>query len=235
MKQVTPGRLFLRAGFVAIIATSCFASVGFAGPNGQFGRERKWLPAWSRMFAACFEKHGKRLAQTQPSDKANYCFDSSVRPVDYWLSIFIPLAYKESGFNPSARGRNGRQVPQGLYQMDRGDMRRHRCEGTNPNDPRMAICCAIKIADNQAKRGRRAISSGRSGIMADFWQPMRNGGGGNGRGGRINNTPNHDMIKSQAKLLCMSKPSERTDEIAMTRHQGRGRSSSPPARPRARR
>ena len=183
------------------------SSRGARNPGGRTGTSRQWRPEWTRMFNTCFQRHGQNLARKQPTDRTQFCAQTNVPPAKFWLSIFIPLAEKESGFNEKARGQNGRQVPLGLYQMDVGDMRRHKCVGSDPTDANMAICCAVKIADNLSKR-HNAISNGKKGILASFWQPVRSGMGGNGRTGRqarrINNTANLNYIKTKSKQLCTS-------------------------------
>lgn len=182
-----------------------------ADPAGMFGHGRGWRREWTAAFKACFPRYGRTLAKTRPADSGEFCSAKRIYASDFWLSIFVPLAGKESRFNPSVRGRNGHRVPGGLFQMDSIDMARHNCEGRNPYEPNQAICCAIKIADNQAKRSmnweRRPASvrnqiADSSGIMGGFWQPLRSGWGGNGRGGRVYNTVNLNSIKSTSRAIC---------------------------------
>lgn len=172
-------------------------------PNGVTGSGGKWLNAWTNYFNECFEKSGTHLAQASPPDKGEYC-GSAGKPVDYWRAIFIPLAEKESNFDPNARGKNGGKVPIGLYQMDSQDMKSHKCEGSDPANPQQSICCAIKIADNQAQKYQKISQPGSNqGIMSGFWQPMKDGIGGDGAGHTtVNNTENHNYIKKASKEVC---------------------------------
>ena len=177
-------------------------------PGGIFGSYRKWKQEWTQEFKKCFDQHGQTLASRLPQDAEEYCSQNVVESQrwKFYLSIFMPLAEKESGFNEKAKGQNGGRVPQGLYQMDEQDMRSHKCEGQDPLDAKQNICCAIKIADNQAKKaqGNPRIANSNKGIMDAFWQPMREGMGGDGRGNNasVNNSKNHGDIKTKAKELC---------------------------------
>jgi hypothetical protein len=179
-------------------------------PGGLFGSAKGWKEEWTKEFKQCFEKHGQTLAGKVPQDAEEYC-GQNMGESDRWkfyLSIFIPLAEKESAFNEKAKGKNGARVPQGLFQMDEQDMRSHQCEGQQPLEAKDNICCAIKIADNMAKKqqGAPRIAAGNKGIMDAFWQPMREGMGGDGRGNSasVNNSKNHGDIKEKAKALCAS-------------------------------
>jgi hypothetical protein len=173
-----------------------------ASPNGSTGNLSKWKPEWTRDFNDCFGKEAQSLKAKTPTDKGQYC-DGSPSSAKYWLSIFVPLAGKESNFDPSAHGQNGGRVPIGLFQMDSTDMKSHKCEGADPANAKQSICCAIKIADDEAKKFNKISQPGAAGIMSAFWQPMKDGQGGDGKGHQtVNNTKNHTDIKDQSKNLC---------------------------------
>ena len=200
-------------------------------PNGRTGSSGSWKPEWTRMFNECFNRHGGALKANyegnQIPDKGEFCAQTNNVPAaKFWLSIFIPLAEKESSFREKARGRNQIKVrgrggrttlrttyPLGLYQMDVNDMRRHKCVGSDPTDANMAICCAVQIANNLASGSNgfskhSHITSQRTGILASFFQPIRTGMGGDGRGGKINNAIASNFIKQKAKQLCQSQEIE---------------------------
>ncbi len=197
---------------VALAFMLSFASQALAHPNGGTGHGRNWKPEWTGYFNECFAAYGRGLAQARPTDKQIYCSNSnpSFSENDYWLSLYIPIARAESGFNAHAVGRNGRKTPLGLFQMSADDMARYSCEGRNPRDARQAICCAIKIgsywADYWGERGEQRISNGKQGILASFFQPIRTGIGGDGRGGRINDSRKHRAIVTSANRLCQYAP-----------------------------
>lgn len=185
-----------------------------AGKRKMAG-SRNWKPEWTQMFMNCFAAHGAPLTKVSPSDSGQYCGRPEMKPNNpqYWLSIFIPLAKKESNFNPNDHTTNkqrkgGAEVNIGLFQMSKDDMKSHRCDKGSPEDPKTNICCAIKIAANLAKKKKNNSSIGdrdkkARGILSAFWQPMRNGTGGDGLGKRtVNNTENHDYIKKESKRLC---------------------------------
>jgi hypothetical protein len=176
-----------------------------ANPNGATGDLSKWQPAWTKDFNDCFEKEGQHLKQKSPTDAGQYCGSVSSNDSKYWLSIFIPLAQKESNFDPSAHGQNGGKVPIGLFQMDSTDMKSHKCDGADPANPQQSICCAVKIADDEAQKFNQISQKGSAGIMSAFWQPMKDGMGGNGKGStNVNNSSNHTAIKNESKSLCQS-------------------------------
>jgi hypothetical protein len=189
-----------------------------AHPNGGTGQARTWKPEWTVFFNECFASYGESLAQAQPRDKKTYCSNANpdLSENDYWLSLYIPIARAESGFNAHAAGRNGRKTPLGLFQMSADDMARYRCEGRNPRDARQAICCAIKIGSYWAERGEQRISDGKQGILATFFQPIRTGVGGDGRGGRVNDSRKHSSIVASANRLCQYAPASGRREIDAT-------------------
>lgn len=182
-------------------------------PLGLTGREQVWKAEWTMTFKDCFEKYGKNLqGKSNLEDQKNYC-DGKFEPSDYkyWLSIFIPLAYKESKYDAEAEGENGKRIPTGLFQMDAEDMQSFQCKDGKgnsarwPKDATQNICCAIQIADTKAGKFN-VISNPKppeSGILSAFWQPMREGMGGNGSGvNNVNNTKNHNDIKDGSKKMC---------------------------------
>lgn len=196
----------------AILLLSFVSMNVFASPNGQFGGIGSWKTEWTEDFKECFKKDGKNLEakQKSASDASKYCkASSSVQPVDYWLSIFVGLADRESGFNEKAKGKNGAQIPQGLYQMDQNDMKKNECDGKDPLKAKDNICCAIKIANKQAEKNSViSTTPPQKGIMSAFWQPMRDGMGGDGRGNNnVNNSANHKKIQELAQKECEGSPS----------------------------
>ena len=170
-------------------------------PGGGTASARGWKEEWTNDFNQCFDSLGSNLHKIPP-DMGDYC--SKDDPKEAYRAVFVALAGKESAYNPHARGQNGGRVPAGLFQMDSQDMRSHRCPGTNPMDAQQNLCCAVKIADNLARKGATKLADHKHGIMDAFWQPMRDGTGGNGRGGHINNTAVHTDLKRVAKLVCES-------------------------------
>lgn len=196
---------FLKVVLILLFSIQIHAAVN---PNGGFGSKGGWKPEWTKHFNECFPKYGSGLLAnklSKASDRGQYC-DGNAKPQDLLLSILIPLAGKESNYRPNAEGRNGNRVPAGLFQMDSQDMKSHKCQptGTDPKNPRSAICCAIKIAANTAKRSN-SIATGKSGILGSFWQPMREGSSKVG-GRSVNNSKNKSAIATQAKKICKTNP-----------------------------
>ena len=213
--------------------------VADSSPNGGTGRPGGvWRVEWTKTFNRCFEDYGGNLKIKYEggklTDGSDYCTagKSNVEANDYYLSIFIPLAYKESTLNPEAEGKNGARVPAGLYQMDKQDMDSYGCKAENtthktvsPKDPDDAICCAIKIANKRAgDKSRGPIGGTKDGFFSAFWQPMRDGKGGDGRGGKnnINNSENHEDIQKAAQKLCSQKPASQPSQIDDPMGKGRG-------------
>ena len=200
--------IFLFCGF--IIQNQAFAS----NPNGGTGSEGSWKEEWTSDFKDCFNRLGSHIKAEVPSDAGDYCDSSDAEKV--YLSVFIALAKYESNYDEKAEGQNGGRKPQGLFQMDEQDMSSHKCEGTNPKDAKDNICCAVKIADDSSLGGREVEGSHKlcdsnHGIMDSFWQPMRDGTGGDGKGGSVNNTAVHEKLKQTAKEVCQSGASGASD------------------------
>lgn len=243
MAQYNRLKMVLLSLAIAASTQAALSSVAFASPNGGTGKaEGTWKGTWTRVFSQCFDKYGKNLEKAQKSakDGGEFCSSTSVEPKDYWFGIFMPLASKESRFDPDATGQNGEKVPLGLYQMNADDMKAHKCKGLNgetiinAKDPFQAICCAIQIADGLAGKGFDSISGGsgkaasEKGIMSAFWQPMRKGMGGDGKGGKnaVNNEANLKDIKTAAKKYCESSPTSREEDITSPFSESGGSSSS---------
>jgi len=215
------GRLKGRA-IVIFLFVVTFIPLLHAHPNGGTGNARTWKPEWTGFFNECFATYGESLIRARPKDKRTYCStaNSGLSENDYWLSLYIPIARAESGFNAHAVGRNGRKTPLGLFQMNADDMARYKCEGRNPRDARQAICCAVKIgsywADYWAEQGEQRISNGKEGILASFFQPIRTGVGGDGRGGLINDSSKHRSIVASSNRLCQYAPASGRPNINAT-------------------
>ena len=200
-------------------------------PNGGTGSARGWQEQWTSDFKECFKSLGTHINQEVPPDAGEYC--SSDDPEKVYLSVFVALAGKESNYNDQAKGQNGGRVPQGLFQMDSQDMQSHKCEGTNPLDAKENICCAVKIADDSSLGGREVEGSHKlcdsnHGIMDAFWQPMRDGVGGNGRGGTMDNTSVHKDLKRVAQQVCEAGTDAATDSYSPNHYNsGRFRRGAP--------
>lgn len=238
-------------------------------PNGLTGTgsNHVWLPIWTKYFKECFEKENGQLSanlrKAKPSDYSEYCQSSTRQPSDYkyWLPLFIPLAGKESDYNPADHSSGSNQ---GLFQMSQKDMESHHCGSTKTTEPKDNICCAIKIASDNAQKTPNTIAEAHgggtskpaaqeqtgaaqekegeskdaatekkcgggdaehAGIFSSFWQPMRDGMGGNGQPGgdcSVDNTKNHNDIKEAAKKLCGNEPVLNGDEMFSMAEGARG-------------
>jgi hypothetical protein len=171
------------------------------------------------MFQQCFQENGPKLREAyekdQLQDQKDYCSvedKKKIKAEAYWLAVYIAVAKEESHFNPDKPGKNGGKTPLGLFQMNSGDMARHGCKGRNPTSPQQAICCAIRIGNNGAKKwqnpenGKIRIAQDKVGALGEFFSPVRDGTVGNGRGRSFNNTKKKERVKSHANRLCQMGP-----------------------------
>lgn len=216
---------------LCVIAFAAFArAANPTGPNGDgLGN---WKEEWSKSFMDCWDEAAENagaekgnLEKLTPklSDVGSgkdWCpvsdpFDQEYKVKLFYLAIFKSLAGKESAYNPAAQGQNGGRVPTGLFQMDAQDAKSHGCKGVSSDsdlkDPEKNICCALTIVNSISKgKGNETgetyttLATGKEGIMGKFWQPMRQGMGGDGKGnnGAINDTANSDKIKKDVKNAC---------------------------------
>lgn len=216
-----------------VLSTSAFA-VNPTGGNGDGKGE--WKEEWSEAFFDCWDeaaersKGGKGALEdatrnlTDVGPGKEWCPTEGALSEDYqiklfYLATFKALAKPESGYRPEAQGFNKGRYPTGLFQMDFKDARSHGCRkdggGTissneDLKDAETNICCALTIANGQASKskGKATLARGKDGVMGEFWQPMREGMGGDGRGNQtVNNTKNSKEIKKTVAEACESLPS----------------------------
>ncbi|MCB0378822.1 MAG: transglycosylase SLT domain-containing protein [Bdellovibrionales bacterium] len=140
----------------------------------------------------------------------------------FMLAMAKAFIVKESNCNPGVvypHGPNGAVI--GLGQMGVSDAKNHKC--TKPDgsrvssvsdlkDPKTNVRCIATIMVNCAsglggkeKRHIGAIASGNRGqygFAGCFWQPVRKGTGGDGKGGKVNNQRNREQIASATKKYC---------------------------------
>jgi hypothetical protein len=146
------------------------------------------------------------------------------------LSTLKALCKPESSCNPNAVNPNGTNEPAiGLFQIGVEDAtKKHHCKDEHGSaitgegdlkDPKKNLCCAIQIADDVAGgkgsnsteagggKDSGAFATGKTGIMAAFWQPMREGtssGGGSDGKGSVDNSKNSDAIKTTVNQSCQA-------------------------------
>ena len=134
---------------------------------------------------------------------------------------------KESDCNPEAQNPNAPNgIATGFGQMDYKDAQRHRCttpDGTKVTsnnqlkDPKTNARCVAQIMLNCAAGLPNAdgnlqgpghvnkIASGNKGelgMVGCFWQPLRKGTGGDGKGGEVNNQENREAIMEVTANFC---------------------------------
>ena len=148
------------------------------------------------------------------------------------LATLKSLCKPESSCNPNSVNPNGTNEPAiGLFQIGVEDAtKKHHCKdehGTaisgagDLKDPKKNICCALQIANDVADgkgsnndgakdsgtkgKDNSAFATGKNGIMAAFWQPMREGsssGGGSDGKGTVDNSKNREAIQKDVNESC---------------------------------
>lgn len=136
----------------------------------------------------------------------------------FQLATLKELCKPESSCKPEAvnpHGATARAI--GLFQIGANDAQSHKCKGpegqsiSSEDDLKKAennICCQIQIESNiaggktQKAEDQNTFASGKNGLMGAFWQPMRQGTGGDGAGGSVNDTANSDKIKKGVNEAC---------------------------------
>lgn len=132
---------------------------------------------WTKATLAAISTKGRSLADTNPSDIAQFCpaypKASEEDRQAFWVGLFSALAKHESTWNPRAAGAGGRY--RGLLQISPATARAYGCDETKLYDGAANLSCAVKIASRQVERHGVVVGSpGDWGGVAADWGPMRN-------------------------------------------------------------
>ena len=216
-------KLILCTTFLFAISSSAKKHQAY---NAEFFRRAGWKDSWSDAFMHFIEKDGNHLIQATINgfrDGADFCasdIKNRTEAKEFLLAMFKGLSLKESRNNARISGYNSGRIPTGLFQMDYIDAGNNGCRTIDGKkyfvssryqkalnaplkNPYNNIKCAITIANKAAKKRKHKVClacnyKGRTGVLGIFWQPVRKGNGGNGRGGTINNNKTRNHIRAMA-------------------------------------